>query len=60
MRTIANTIIGIGITAIIIASMMVDEVYAPMTNEQFFIQIAMIITGMAFVFVGAIVRIMSE
>ena len=60
MRTFANILIGIGMTAVIIASMMVDEVYAPMTNEEFLVQIGLIFFGLGFAFIGAIMRFMSE
>jgi len=60
MKAISNIFIGSGLTAVIIASMMVDETYAPMTNDEFMVQIALIIFGMGFAFIGAIMRSMSE
>ena len=60
MKLIANTFIFTGISSVILASMMVDEVYAPMTDDEFMVQIALIIFGMGIAFVGGLMRIMSE
>jgi len=40
--------------------MMVDEVHAPMTDDEFMVQVALIIFGMGIAFVGGLMRIMSE
>jgi hypothetical protein len=60
MKLIANTFIFTGISSVILASMMVDEVYAPMTDDEFMVQVALIIFGMGIAFVGGLMRIMSE
>lgn len=60
MKLISNTLIFTGFTSVIIASMMVDEVHAPMTDDEFMVQVALIIFGMGIAFVGGLMRIMSE
>ena len=60
MKLIANTFIFTGILSVMLASMMVDEVYAPMTDDEFMVQVALIIFGMGIAFVGGLMRIMSE
>lgn len=60
MRTIGNTLIGIGMMAVIIGSMMVDETYMPMTDKQFAIQLACLMGGLGVAFIGILVSIMEE
>tara|TARA_Y100000361_G_scaffold152948_1_gene173566 strand:- start:1869 stop:2063 length:195 start_codon:yes stop_codon:yes gene_type:complete len=60
MRTVGNILIGIGIIAVIIGSMMVDDTYMPMTNKQFAVQIACFIGGLGVAFIGILVSIMEE
>jgi|DEB0MinimDraft_6_1074348.scaffolds.fasta_scaffold20377_3 hypothetical protein len=60
MKTLSNILIGIGMTALIIGSMMVDDVSMPMTDKQFMIQIACLIGGIGTAIIGGITRIMAE
>lgn len=60
MRTIGNTLIGIGMVAVIIGSMMVDKTYMPMTDKQFAVQMACFMGGLGIAFIGILVTIMEE
>ena len=60
MKLIAKTFIYGGITAVLLASMAVDETYAPMTNDEFMLQMMMIIFGIGATFIGFIMHNMSE
>ena len=60
MRTIGNTLIGIGMMAVIIGSMMVDKTYMPMTDKQFAVQMACFMGGLGVAFIGILVTIMEE
>ncbi len=60
MRTIGNTLIGIGMMAVIIGSMMVDKTYMPMTDKQFAVQMACFMGGLGIAFIGILVTIMEE
>ena len=60
MRTIGNTLIGIGMMAVIIGSMMVDKTYMPMTDKQFAVQMACFMGGFGIAFICILVTIMEE
>ena len=60
MKLIAKTFIYGGIAAVLLASMAVDETYAPMTNEEFMLQIMLIVFGIGATFIGFIMHSMAE
>ena len=60
MRIFANMLIGFGMFSVILATSMVDEVHAPLTDGQFLVQIGLLFFGLGFAFIGAIMRFMSE
>lgn len=60
MKVIAKTFIYGGISAVLLASMAVDETYAPMTNEEFMLQMMLIVFGIGATFIGFIMHSMAE
>lgn len=60
MKLISKTLIYGGVLMVLLGSMVVDETYAPMTNEEFMFQIMMFIFGMGFTFVGILMHNMDE
>jgi hypothetical protein len=56
MNIVGNTLIGIGMFALIFGTSMAE----PMDDSAFFFQIACLIGGICVAFIGGIVRTMAE